>query len=141
MGEFLPLELIYTGTTSQCHPLCSFPFEWHITRTENNWSNEQTMPTYMYVTTNEKTNHSPQNIAEEGLVGIGRTGWHIDGSFLDCPGSHSIYCILSAPHEGSTGRPMHAFCFPQILHINPSSVICYGCYTSNFVQRVQELCH
>ena len=59
------------------------------------------------------------NDAEEGLVGVGRTGWHIDGSFLDRPGSHSIYYIVSAPSEGSTGMLMtmcnRAFQFP-LLH-------------------------
>ena len=29
--------------------------------------------------------------------GVGRTGWHIDGSFQEAPFSHSIYHIIETP--------------------------------------------
>lgn len=43
------------------------------------------------------------NDEHEGCVGVGRTGWHIDGSFQECPYSHSIYHIISVPSRGYTG--------------------------------------
>ena len=34
--------------------------------------------------------------------GVGRTGWHIDGSFQARPFSHSIYHMVEAPRRGAT---------------------------------------
>ena len=42
-GHFLPVQLIYQGTTPTCHPnSVPFPDDWHITHTANHWANEQT---------------------------------------------------------------------------------------------------
>jgi len=38
----------------------------------------------------------------EGCRNVGRTGWHIDGSFQMQPFSHSLYHIISVPQEGTT---------------------------------------
>ena len=46
-GDFLPLQLIYKGTTSRCHPKYAFPPGWHITHSPNHWSNETTMVEYI----------------------------------------------------------------------------------------------
>ena len=35
-------------------------------------------------------------------TGVGRTGWHIDGSFMPKPFSHSIYHIIECPRKGAT---------------------------------------
>ena len=40
-GKFLPIQLIYQGKTDRCHPKFNFPKEFHITHTENHWSNEK----------------------------------------------------------------------------------------------------
>jgi len=37
------------------------------------------------------------NDRSEGCTGVGRTGWHIDGSFQEAPFSHSIYHIIETP--------------------------------------------
>ncbi|KAK9806936.1 hypothetical protein WJX72_008011 [[Myrmecia] bisecta] len=42
------------------------------------------------------------NVDTEGCTGVGRTGWHIDGSFQEAPFSHSTYHIVSVPLEGAT---------------------------------------
>ena len=47
IGEFMPIQLIYGGKTDRCHPRYPFPPEWHITHSENHWSNEQTMLNYI----------------------------------------------------------------------------------------------
>ena len=38
----------------------------------------------------------------EGCTNVGRTGWHIDGSFQERPFSHSIYHIIECPTDGAT---------------------------------------
>ena len=46
-GHFLPVQLIYQGTTPKCHPnSVTFPDDWHITHTANHWANEQTTIEY-----------------------------------------------------------------------------------------------
>ena len=46
-GDFLPPQLVYQGKTSKCLPSIKFPSDWHITFTENHWSNEATMVDYL----------------------------------------------------------------------------------------------
>ena len=47
-GNFLPLQLIYEGTTQRCLPKgVPFPSDWHITCTANHWSNGDTMVDYV----------------------------------------------------------------------------------------------
>ena len=47
LGDFLPIQLIYAGKTSRCHAQYSFPSDWHITHSDNHWSNEKTMLGYI----------------------------------------------------------------------------------------------
>jgi len=42
------------------------------------------------------------NDKSEGYTNVGRTGWHIDGSFQDKPFSHSLYHIINVPSAGTT---------------------------------------
>ena len=46
-GDFLPPQLIYQGKSSKSLPSVVFPQDWHITFTENHWSNEQTTGNYL----------------------------------------------------------------------------------------------
>ena len=46
-GDFLPPQLIYQGKTAKCLPSVEFPSDWHVTHTENHWSNEKTMFDYL----------------------------------------------------------------------------------------------
>ena len=41
-GEFLPIQLVYWGSTVWCHPNFKFPDNWHITHSDNHWSNVTT---------------------------------------------------------------------------------------------------
>ena len=45
-GDFLPLQLIYEGKTNRCLPQFDFPSAWHVTHSDNHWSNEITMKQY-----------------------------------------------------------------------------------------------
>ena len=46
--DVLPVQLIYQGKTSCCHPAFNFPDHdgWHITHTPRHWSTEETMVQY-----------------------------------------------------------------------------------------------
>ena len=46
-GEFLPMQLTYTGVTNQCHPKVKFPESFHITHSSNHWSNEAIVIEYL----------------------------------------------------------------------------------------------
>ena len=40
----------------------------------------------------------------EGCTNIGRTGWHIDGSFMEKPFGFALYHMVSVPKIGNTGK-------------------------------------
>ena len=46
-GDFLPVQVIYTGKTTRCHPHFEFPPGWHVTHSPNHWSTETTMLQYI----------------------------------------------------------------------------------------------
>ena len=46
-GRLLPPQVIYAGSTNQVHPKFSFPEGWHITHTQNHWSNSESMCDYI----------------------------------------------------------------------------------------------
>ena len=47
VGDFLPPQLIYQGKTKKSLPSVEFPSNWHVTYTDNHWSNETTMKDYL----------------------------------------------------------------------------------------------
>ena len=44
------------------------------------------------------------NDEEEGCRNVGRTGWHIDGSFQQAPFAYALYHMASVPEIGDTGK-------------------------------------
>lgn len=46
-GDFLPPQLIYKGTTPRCLPSVNFPPSWDVTYSNNHWSSEKTMESYL----------------------------------------------------------------------------------------------
>ncbi|KAL5017587.1 hypothetical protein ScPMuIL_007176 [Solemya velum] len=42
------------------------------------------------------------NDEDEGCRGVGRTGWHIDGSFMEKPFSYALYHMVAVPKKGDT---------------------------------------
>lgn len=47
LGDFLPIQLIYSGITDRCHPRVKFPESFHITHSSNHWSNELIVIEYL----------------------------------------------------------------------------------------------
>lgn len=57
------------------------------------------------------------NNPDEGCTNVGRTGWHIDGSFMSEPFDFALYHMVSVPKEGST-----AFVgFKELLNSTPEN--------------------
>ena len=46
-GRFLPVQLIYQGSTKPCLPRVKFPTDWHVTSSPNHWANEVTTKDYI----------------------------------------------------------------------------------------------
>ena len=44
----------------------------------------------------------PLRLLPDGRAGVGRTGWHVDGSFQAAPFSHALYHIWECPSAGDT---------------------------------------
>ncbi len=44
--DMLPAQVIYKGTTKNCHADYPFPDDWNITHSKNHWSNSETMIEY-----------------------------------------------------------------------------------------------
>ena len=47
-GHYLPPQIIYAGKTARSLPKPKFPKEWHVTFTENHWSNQVTTLQYVH---------------------------------------------------------------------------------------------
>ena len=46
-GNFLPMQLVYEGKTTKCHPAVEFPEGWHVTHMPSHWCNEETVIEYI----------------------------------------------------------------------------------------------
>ena len=46
-GDILPPRLIYKGKTPKSLPSVELPSDWHVTFTQNHWSNENAMVDYL----------------------------------------------------------------------------------------------
>ena len=66
------------------------------------WFGELDSPFYKHPRSPHLDVFRVSNDEQEGCTGVGRTGWHVDGSFQPCPYSHSIYHIISVPLRGAT---------------------------------------
>ena len=71
-GNFLPVQMVYEGKTSKCHPPVKFPQGWHVTHTPNHWCNEDTMIDYIAAVIvpymNEKRRQLSLDSKQVGLV-------------------------------------------------------------------------
>jgi len=70
--NFLPLQLVYEGTTTKCHPAIKFPEGWHVIHTPTHWCNENTMVEYITIVIapyiNEKKRQLRLDPKQIGLV-------------------------------------------------------------------------
>ena len=83
------------------------------------WFGELDSPFYKHPRSPHLDVFRVSNDEKEGCTGVGRTGWHVDGSFRPCPYSHSIYHIISVPRKGATSRFIRycviQYCMPHCI--------------------------
>ena len=90
-GELLPPEVLYQGTTTQCHPNFDFPPEWDIHHTGNHWSNTGCMARYVdtilgpYMTKKREELGLPDD--QQGLI------------ILDVFKAHQVKEVIEAMHD------------------------------------------
>jgi alpha-ketoglutarate-dependent taurine dioxygenase len=70
------------------------------------------------------------NIREEGCTNVGRTGWHIDGSFMKKPFAYSIYHMVSIPKVGNTGKCLETL-FRSICYNSFIQAACFQISPTN----------
>ena len=74
------------------------------------------------------------NDEEEGCTGVGRTGWHVDGSFQPAPFSYALYHIWSVPTQGDTG--VMSLQFLQVSHnFKGTHTVCFSISFYNINQK------
>ena len=67
VGNFLPVQLIYGGVTDECHPKLKFPESFHITHSQNHWSNKDIVMEYLkkiifpYIKSKRQALKQPEN--------------------------------------------------------------------------------
>ena len=121
-GDFLPIQLIYAGTTPRCLPKnVSFPDEWHVTYTANHWSNEITMIDYVkkliipYV--ERQRQHLGCNNDQSALVLFDAfRGQCVEGVFKELENNNIFYVLVPAnctdklqPLDLSVNKPAKDF--------------------------------
>ena len=97
-GEFLPLQLIYEGKTNQCLPQFDFPSAWHVTCSENHWSNELTMKQYfekiIFPYVNEKRKELKLSSDHPALLIFDNFNAQTTSSILKFLDSHNLDIVL-----------------------------------------------
>ena len=71
------------------------------------WFGEIDSTFYQHEKSPDKDVFRVSNDHEEGCTNVGRTGWHIDGSFQKAPFNYSLYHIVNVPSKGNTGLLLH----------------------------------
>ena len=116
-GEFLPLQVIYTGKTTRCHPKFCFPSEWNVTHSPKHWSTEETMLEYVEKIILPYVDHVRQELNNEdqaALVIINNFRGQIIPAILEENNIHT--CLLPAntidqlqPLDVAVNKPAKAF--------------------------------
>lgn len=121
-GNFLPVQLIYAGTTEKCLPKnVQFPGDWHITCSPNHWSNESTMIDYVnqiiipYVTNKRKELDKCQDQSAVVLFDVFK-GQCVESMFKLLDDNNILYVIVPAnctdklqPLDLSVNKPAKDF--------------------------------
>lgn len=108
LGDFLPIQLIYQGKTSRCHPRYEFPLDWHITHSPKHWSNEQTMLDYIkhIIVPYVATTRDLLNDDKSALVIIDNFKGQITPAVNALLDSHNIHVCLLPPNTTDHLQPM-----------------------------------
>jgi len=66
------------------------------------WFGELEVTFYQHHTSPHPDVFRVSNDPNQGCTGVGRTGWHIDGTFQPAPYAYSLYYMASVPKQGAT---------------------------------------
>ena len=108
VGEFLPIQLIYKGKTTRCHPHYNFPSNWHITQSPKHWSTENTMLEYIteiivpYIESQRSTFGEDQS----AVVTMDNFKGQVTSGVNDLLESHNIHVCLLPPNTTDLLQPM-----------------------------------
>ena len=109
LGHFLPVQLIYKGKTSRCHPRYEFPSNWHITHSPRHWSTEETMLQYIehiivpYV---EQVRQDINDDEKAAVVIIDNFKGQVTQSVNALLEHHNIHVCLLPPNTTDLLQPM-----------------------------------
>ena len=108
VGEFLPIQLIYKGKTTRCHPHFNFPSNWHITQSPKHWSTENTMLEYIteiiipYIESQRLSFGEDQS----AVVIMDNFKGQVTSGVNDLLESHNIHVCLLPPNTTDLLQPM-----------------------------------
>lgn len=108
-GDFLPLQVIYKGKTTRCHPQFRFPLDWHVTHSPKHWSTEQTMLEYIteiivpYV---EMTRESLGDPEQAALVTMDNFKGQVTPAINELLEANNIQVCLLPPNTTDLLQPM-----------------------------------
>ena len=108
VGEFLPIQLIYKGKKSRCHPRYSFPMDWHITHSPKHWLNESTMIDYTQEILVTFIDGKRQMLDEEKptLVIIENFKGQVTPKILECLERNDNHVCLLPPNTTDRLQPL-----------------------------------
>ena len=110
IGDFLPVQLVYKGTTTKCLPSVSFPPKWHITATHNHWCNKDTMVEYIskiifpYLQEKKVTLKLPPTYPS--LVIFDEFSGHVTNGVLSLLKANNIFYVIVPPNCTDTLQPL-----------------------------------
>ena len=107
VGDFLPIEVIYQGKTTRCHPRYEFPPEWDITHSQKHWSNETTMIQYIEKIIVPYINSAQQAFQDDtpALIIIDNFKGQITSSVTSLLEENNIHVCLLPPNTTDRLQP------------------------------------
>lgn len=108
LGQFLPPQLIYKGTTPRCHPRYQFPGDWDITHSPKHWSTEETMLQYIDNIVNPYVEAVREQLkcTSAALVIIDNFKGQITPSCVSLLESYNIHTCLLPPNTTDRLQPL-----------------------------------
>ena len=110
LGDFLPLQIIYQGTTNGYHPHFWFPLDWDITHSQKHWSTEDTTVRYIKDVIIPYVENWREHFEEEKVTLVimdnfrGQVTVHISALLEE----HNIHTCLISPNNTDLLQPMDA---------------------------------
>ena len=108
VGDFLPIQVIYQGKTTRCHPRYEFPPEWDITHSQKHWSNETTIIQYIEMIIIPYIDSARQPFQDDtpALIIMDNFKGQITSSVTSLLEENNIHVCLLSPNTTNRLQPM-----------------------------------